>query len=161
DTRVLFDPVSRKVQAEDIERFRDLTIAAKPVEPPPRDAAASVLAEEVVAGRLPLPQWDHSIEQWTLRLNLLSGWCPELGLSPIRDSDRRHIIEQLCLGAVSYKDIRDRDVKPIVKSWLSPTQRELLDKHAPERVTLSNGRTPKVTYESEAPPYISLRIQEL
>ena len=161
ETRVVFDVVSRRVQAEHVERFRDLTIASKRVEPPPPDAAARVLAEEVVAGRLPLPQWDHSVEQWILRLNLLGQWCPEFELPAIRETDRRHIIEQLCLGAVSYKDVKDRDVKPIVKSWLSTNQRELLDKHAPERVTLSNGRTPKVTYEPESPPYISLRIQEL
>jgi ATP-dependent RNA helicase HrpB len=36
-----------------------------------------------------------------------------------------------------------------------------VDKYAPERVTLSNGRTPKVTYEPAGPPYISMRIQEL
>src|SRR5262249_10061263 len=68
---------------------------------------------------------------------------------------------QICLGAVAYKEIKDRDVKPFVRSWLSSGQRELLDKYAPERVTLSNARTPKVIYEAGAPPYISLRIQEL
>jgi ATP-dependent RNA helicase HrpB len=62
---------------------------------------------------------------------------------------------------LAYKDLKDRDVKPVVKSWLSANQRELLDKHAPERVILPNGRTPKVTYEASGPPYISLRIQEL
>jgi ATP-dependent helicase HrpB len=36
-----------------------------------------------------------------------------------------------------------------------------LDKQAPERVTLSNGKTPKVVYSRESDPYISLRIQEL
>ncbi len=48
-----------------------------------------------------------------------------------------------------------------MQSWLSSAQKELLDKHAPERLTLSNTRTPKVTYEPGVPPYISLRIQEL
>jgi ATP-dependent helicase HrpB len=46
-------------------------------------------------------------------------------------------------------------------SWLSEAQRGLLDKHAPERLTLPNGRTPKVAYEATGAPYISLRIQEL
>jgi ATP-dependent helicase HrpB len=161
ETRVAFDPVSRRVQAEDAVQFRDLTIVAKRIEPPPADAAARVLADEVVAGRLSLPNWDHSVEQWILRLNLLARWCPEFQVPTIQSEDRRHIIEQLCLGAVSYKDIKDRDVKTVVKSWLSTAQRELVDKYAPERVGLTNGRTPKITYEAEAPPYISLRIQEL
>jgi ATP-dependent helicase HrpB len=62
---------------------------------------------------------------------------------------------------LSYKDIKDKDVKPVVKSWLSPAQQELLDKHAPERLALNNGRTPKVVYELGSSPYIAVRIQEL
>ena len=161
DLRVAFDSVARRVLADDVVKFRDLVISAKRREPAPTDAAASVLAEEFVSGRLPLPNWDHAVEQWILRLNLLAEWCPEFQLPRIAAEDRRHIIEQLCLGATSYKDVKDRDVKPIVKSWLSAAQRELVDTYAPERITLSNGRTPKVTYEAASPPFVSLRIQEL
>ena len=52
-------------------------------------------------------------------------------------------------------------VKPVVSSWLSLQQRALLDKHAPERLALANGRAPKVAYSADGPPYVSLRIQEL
>ena len=161
ELRVSFDSIARRVQADDVLRFRDLLLRSNRVDPPPADAAARLLAAEVMAGRLQLPNWDHAVEQWIVRLNLLSQWCPDLQLPPIHEEDRSHIIEQLCLGAVSYKDLKDRPVKPVVQSWIGPAQRELLDKHAPERVTLSNGRTPKVTYETGGPPFISLRIQEL
>ena len=50
---------------------------------------------------------------------------------------------------------------PVVKSWLSESQRQLLDKHAPERLAIGNNRTPKVVYEPGANPHIALRIQEL
>jgi ATP-dependent helicase HrpB len=161
ETRVSFDSVINRVRAEDTLRFRDLVVSSKRIEIPPADAAARLLADEVIAGRLQLQKWDHSVVQWILRLNLLAQWCPDLGLPQIHDEERRHIIEQLCHGAVSYKDIKERDVKPIVQSWLSGAQRDLVEKHMPERISLSNGRTPKVTYESENPPFISLRIQEL
>jgi ATP-dependent helicase HrpB len=49
----------------------------------------------------------------------------------------------------------------VVKAWLSRDQEPLLDKHAPERLTLSNGRTPKVVYEAGSAPYIAVRIQDL
>jgi ATP-dependent helicase HrpB len=160
DRRVEFDSASRRVEAREVTLFRDLTLSAKKIEPPP-DAAAQALAEEIVAGRLQLPLWNHAIEQWILRLNLLAGWRPDLQLPPLRDEDRRHIFEQICLDAASYKEIKDRPVEPAVKSWLSAAQRDALDKQAPERVRLSNGRTPKVTYVAGGPPYISLRIQEL
>jgi ATP-dependent helicase HrpB len=160
-SRVFYDATSKRVYAEEQLRFRDLNIGTRRLEPPPADDAARLLAEEVIAGRLVLKGWDHAVEQWIARLNLLSHWCPELGLPPINDEDRRHLIEQVCHGALSYKDIKDKDVKPVVKSWLSPAQQELLDKHAPERLALNNGRTPKVVYELGSSPYIAVRIQEL
>jgi len=161
DLHVQFDSTAKRVQAAELVKFRGLALSAKRVEPPPADMAARLLADEIVAGRLSLPNWDHSVEQWLLRLRLLCQHCPELQLPPITEDDRKHIIGQLCHGAVSYKDIKEREVKPVVMSWLSEAQRGLLDKHAPERLTLPNGRTPKVAYEATGPPYISLRIQEL
>jgi ATP-dependent helicase HrpB len=158
---VEFDSATRRVQAIAMTRFRDLVMAEKRIEPPPADAAARLLADEIMAGRLQLPSWDHGVTQWVVRLNLLSHWCPELQLPKIQDDDRRHILEQFCLGSASYKDLKDLDVRSAVKSWLSSEQCALLDKHAPERITLSNGRTPKVTYDAASPPFISLRIQEL
>ena len=71
------------------------------------------------------------------------------------------MIEQICHGAFTYKEIKDRPVKPVVKSWLSPAQQQLLDKHAPERVDLGNGRTPKISYSDDGAPFIAVRIQEL
>jgi ATP-dependent helicase HrpB len=161
EVQVQWDAQAKRVLAAELLRFRDLALAAKRIDPPPADAAARLLAMEINAGRLPLPNWDHHVEQWLLRLKLLCQQCADLQLPPITEDDRKAIIEQLCHGAVSYKDIKEREVKPVVMSWLSHTQRELLDKHAPERLTLSNGRTPKVNYEEGRAPFISLRIQEL
>jgi ATP-dependent helicase HrpB len=159
--RVFYDASTRRVYAEEQVRFRGLTLSTRRVEPPPADDAARLLAEEVLAGRLALTHWDHAVDQWILRLNLLGRWCPEFQLPALTDADRRHLVEQLCHGAFSYKEIKDREVKPVVKSWLSATQQELLEKHAPERLALANGRNPKVTYVADGPPYIALRIQEL
>jgi ATP-dependent helicase HrpB len=161
DVHVQFDAQQKRVLAAELLRFRDLALAAKRIDPPPADAAARLLADEILAGRLLLPNWDHHVEQWLARLHLLCKECADLQLPAITEDDKKSIIEQLCHGAVSYKDIKEREVKPVVMSWLSPAQREVLDKHAPERLTLPNGRTPKVNYENGRSPFISLRIQEL
>ena len=156
-----YDVASRRVYAEEKVVFRGLALYSKRVEPPPSDAAANLLAAEVIAGRLPLREWDHTVDQWIIRLNCLSRWCPELNLPPLTDLDRHDLVAQLCHGAFCYKDIRDLDVQPMVKSWLSTAQQALVDKHAPERLDLPNGRKPKVTYVADGPPFIALRIQEL
>jgi len=161
DVHVQFDAREKRVLAAELLRFRDLALAAKRIDPPPADASARLLADEIIAGRLLLPNWDHHVEQWLARLDLLCKECADLQLPAITDDDKKHIIAELCHGAVSYKDIKEREVKPVVMSWLSAVQRELLDKHAPERLTLPNGRTPKVNYEPGRAPFIALRIQEL
>jgi len=157
---VWLDSVTRRVRAERRIRFRDLVLESTPSEVPP-DGAARVLSDEVMADRMTLPLWDHAVVQWIRRLNLLVRACPELGLPPLGDPDRRAIVEQLCYGASGYKDLKDRPVLPVVRSWLSPLQQELVATHAPERVRLSNGKTPKLLYEEDQVPSFALRIQEL
>ena len=65
------------------------------------------------------------------------------------------------LGAMSYREIKDRDVWPVVKSWLSSAQLDLLDRMAPERFELPGGRRAKITYADNAPPTLAARIQDL
>ena len=161
ELKVHFDGTQKRVMAAELARFRGLPLSARRIDPPPAEAAARLLADEVVAGNLILKEWDHTVEQWILRLNLLNQWCPDLALPPITEDDRKLLIEQVCQGAIGYKDIKDRPVRAVVQSWLSPTQQGLLDKYAPERLALANGRTPKITYERGNPPHLSLRIQDL
>jgi ATP-dependent helicase HrpB len=156
-----YDASAKRVWAEEQFRFRDLPLDKRRIEPPPADDAARLLADEIVAGRLMLHEWNHSVEQWILRLNLLGKWCPEFALPAINQEERKLLVEQLCHGAFSYKEIKDRPVKPLVQGWLSGAQRESVEKHAPERIELSNGRTPRLTYDASGPPFIALRIQEL
>jgi len=156
-----FDPGLRRVVGREREIFRDLELSVRQVEPPPVDLAAGVLAEEVLRGTVLLPNWNHGVEQWILRLNLLAKWCPELELPAIGEADRRHLIEQVCHGACSARQLRDREVRSVVMGWLSAGQRALLEEQVPERLRLANGRTPKVVYDAENPPHAALRIQEL
>jgi ATP-dependent helicase HrpB len=158
---VRFDAGTRQVHAEVQTWFRDLLIDTARSAAPTAGERAAALAAEVQAGRLTLKQWDHRVAQWILRVNRLAEWWPELGVTRITRDDERSIIEQVCLDAKGYKEVRDRPVWPVVYGWLSPAQREAVERHAPERVTLSNGRSPKVTYEPANPPFIAMRIQEL
>ena len=158
---VFYDASARRVLADEAVRFRDLLIEKRRVEPPPADAAARLLAEEVLAGRIKLSGWEPAVDQWILRLDLLSRTCPELEIAPIQDADRKMLLEQICHGAIAAKDVKDRPVLPVFRAWLNPAMQDLVEKHAPERLRLSNGKTPKVTYVPEGAPYIALRIQDL
>lgn len=161
ELNVSYDPTTRRVWAEVQRQFRDLLLSTRRIDPPPAEAAARLLAAEVKAGRLPLPNWDDQIEAWLHRIDLLCRHCPELNLPPVTPADRHHLIEQICQGAISFKELKERPVRPVVESWLSAPQRAILDQHAPDRVNLGNGRQPKVVYPGDGSPYVAVRIQEL
>jgi len=159
--RVVYDATMRRVFVERQKRFRDLVLESEHSDKPPLEEAARILAAEVLAGGLVLHGWTDAIEQWIVRVNCLRQWMPELGLPAIGVEDRAAMLERICHGAVSYKEIKDRPVGPVVKSWLSAQQQAWVEKYAPERLELPGGRRAKVTYAADGPPRLAARIQDL
>ena len=160
-TEVFFDSSLRRVVAKKQTRFHDLVLRSEQTDKVPHEQAATLLAREVEAGTCPLKNWDNAVDQWILRLNQLADWYPEFELPKLGDDDRRMLVEQICFGATSYKDIKELAVWPTVKAWLSDAQQDLLDKYAPERLELPNGRRAKISYDTKAAPTIAARIQDL
>lgn len=159
--RAQYDSVNRRVVNLEEVRFRSLVLSSRERGEPDEATAASLLAEEVVAGRLQLPLWNEKVEQWITRVNCLSKWMPELELPPISEEDRRLIIEQVCEGCTTYRQLKDRDIFPALHQWLSHAQRDLLERYAPERLPLKNGRTARIEYDEKQAPSVSVVLQQL
>ncbi|MFN2507193.1 MAG: ATP-dependent helicase HrpB [Chthoniobacterales bacterium] len=157
---VAFDSALRRVIAQRQTSFHDLVLRKETADAPEAEAAA-ILAQEVVAGTCPLKNWDNAVEQWILRVNWIAVFMPELSIPRIGEAERLELIAQICSGAVTYKEIKDRPVGPVVKSWLSPQQQQLVEQFAPERITLPNGRKAKITYAASNSPSVAARIQDL
>ncbi|HXX94822.1 MAG TPA: ATP-dependent helicase C-terminal domain-containing protein, partial [Planctomycetota bacterium] len=160
-THVVYEPAARRVFAEEWTTFRGLPVEKKRLESAPEEEAARLLAEEVLAGRLKLDHWDASADQWIERVNLIARTCPELEVAPIGESQKRELVGEICRGASSYREIKSRPVLPVLRAWLNPAMADLVDVHAPERLRLSNGRSPRLSYVPDGPPFLSARIQEL
>ena len=158
---VFYEKTLRRVMARRESRFRDLVLASAQTDKVPPSEAAALLAREVLSGNCPLAHWDHAVDQWIVRLNRLREWMPEMELPALGPDDRAALIEQLCYGAATYKEIKERAVWPVVKSWLSPQQEAMLEKYAPERLEMPNARKFKITYDPVGPPTIAVRIQDL
>ena len=157
-----WDETRRRVVARKETRFRDLVIESSERDQGVNlDAAAEILAARVLSGELVLKNWDASVDQWTARLAGLGQWMPELGLPGWSEEDRNSAVAQICHGSVAYKDIKEADVWPVLREWLSYPQREALDRHAPERIKLANGQSAKITYEAGKDPWIAVRVQHL
>ncbi|MEO6873164.1 MAG: ATP-dependent RNA helicase [Chthoniobacterales bacterium] len=157
----VFDSSLRRVIGRSVTLFHDLVLEEKKSDRVPPNEAATLLAREVAAGTCPLKKWDHATEQWIARLNFAASRFPELELPPIGAAERTLLLEQICFGAMSYKEIKERPVGPALKSWLSRAQQSALEPFAPERIRLPNGRNAKISYGPTAEPTIAVRIQDL
>ena len=156
-----FDSAINRVVVEQRIVFRDLAIERKQSGAPTEEEAAVILAEELRSGRLALGTWDHSVEQWLARIGCLAAWLPELGIPVFTNDDKFVVLRKFCFGAFGYKDIKSKPVMPSLRAWLPAQYQALLARHAPERITLTNGREARVSYAIGAPPSISLPIQSL
>ena len=161
ETRVDFDPALRRVVGHRATLFHDLVLRGEDFSPKADPAAAQILAREVLAGSCPLKYWDNAVEQWIKRVNFVATEFPELEFPQIDEAGKLLLLEQICQGATSYKEIKERTVWPVVKSWLNTAQQQTLDDLAPERIKLANGRAAKITYGDAASPTIAARIQDL
>lgn len=157
-----YDESRRRVVRLREVKFRDLVLESRETDQNvPLDAAAEILAQRVLSGELVLKSWDSQVEQFTHRLSCISKWMPELGLPTWTEEDRIAAISQICHGAVSYKEIKEADVWPVLNDWLSSHQRHLLDTHCPERIRLASGHSAKITYHPENDPFFSAKLPQL
>lgn len=160
-TEAVFDPVLKRVVSKQWKSFRGLELHARMIQEVDPQRAAEIIAEEVLAGRLELYKWDAQVEHWIARVNCLAIGCPDYGIPQIDEEARRAMVQEICLGAVCKRDLKNRPVWKVVKSWLSAAQLDIVEKQAPERVKLPSGVSAKVRYEHGQPPVIAATIQKL
>jgi len=157
----VYDERTRRVEARRERRFRDLVLETRPSGEPPPEEAAALLADHVLSGELNLKAWNDEVEAWFARINLVAAHCPTWDFAPVDEDARRLLLEQICEGATSYKQIKDRPVWPKLREWLPPHQLGALGWLAPERLTLSNGKSVRVHYRDGEKPKISVLIQHV
>lgn len=159
---VVYDEQAKRVVSRRERRFRDLVLEAKAsADEAPLTEAAALLTREVLSGRLKIDAWDEAVEQWIIRVNRLAEWFPELEVNPLTEADRATLVEQVCYGELGARAVKEKDVMPFLRDWLTAEQLAVLDTYLPERITMANGRRSKISYAAEGPPVLSARIQEL
>jgi ATP-dependent helicase HrpB len=158
---VVFDEIARRVVAVRQRTFRGLVLEEKRGGEVDPDLAGELLAGRVIAGDLALKKWDAKVELWIARLAFLSKAMPGLELPGFDDDDRETAIAQICAGAVTFKEVRDRDPWQVLSQWLSAPQKEALESYAPEKITLGNGINTRVLYECGSDPWCEEKVQRL
>ncbi|MHB1425497.1 MAG: ATP-dependent helicase HrpB [Gemmataceae bacterium] len=157
-----FDDKTERVSAKRRVRFADLTIEETDAPLPDGEETARVLAA-AAAEHLDrvIPSADSPAGLYRTRVRCLGQWMPELQLPSMDDALMRELLTWLCHGCRSFADLRGADWLNAIQSRLSHTQRQALEREAPERLLVPSGSRIVLRYELDRPPILAVRIQEL
>jgi ATP-dependent helicase HrpB len=94
------------------------------------------------------------------RAALVARHFPGESFPPMDDRAANEAVERLCEGKRSLDEISQEPLIRALAAALTDRQRRLLDREAPERIKLKAGRSVRVHYESDRPPWIESRLQD-
>ena len=157
----VFDDTSRRVVVRTARKFGDLVLEEKFGGEPDATKAAELLAGEVLAGRLVLKNWDEGVEQWIARVNFMAVNCPEYGVPEIDGEARGLLLQEVCHGAMTYKEVKNREVLPALKAWLPSGVAPVMDKLVPAEMDVPNRKKPVKVFYKDGEARVSMTIQEL
>ena len=162
DIAVSFDADAGKVVARKQTRYGDLVLEDTPAHFPDEGEAARVLAA-AAAERLAevLPPAESDAGRFLTRVWCLKGWLPDADLPAFDDEFLRGLLEALARGRRSLADLRAGPWLGCLRGSVSYHQLQLVEREAPDRLTVPTGSQIALTYEPGRPPVLAVRIQEL
>ncbi len=158
---VEFDPNRRRVVAWRRTKYADLMLDEAPTNVPAGFDASEILAKAAAEDLDRALSLGDEEQNFLARVRSLRQWMPELELPAFSDDDLRAMLPQLCAGCQSFDDLRRVPVAAILKSALTPAQRQALEREAPERLAVPSGSQITLQYEPGKPPVLAVRIQEI
>lgn len=126
------------------------------------EARASGLLAEAAAARgaahfVP----EGALARFQARLDFIARAVPGSGVAPLRDEELGAALREACAGRRSFRELRDADLLKAILGRVSRAKRALLDRMAPERISLRGGRSVRVHYgEGGEPPHLESRLQD-
>ena len=160
-SRAALDEVMLTPVTETLTLYRGVAIRREVSAARPAKASSELIAEEFISGEQRFQKWDEEVEDWLARVEFLARSCPDLGIEPLSEEDRRLIIHDICSGARSVSDARLRPVLPALQDWYGWEKVRLIDRHAPARLEMPGGRRAKIRYPKNGEPYLEAKIQDL
>jgi ATP-dependent helicase HrpB len=157
---VRFDERAQRVVIEERRQVFDLIAEAamRPAEVGPE--AAAVLFAALAHEPEKFLRIDRTARELALRLRYLGRLGIEgfEAFSDLRDT-WREVLRIVCSRCTSVREVVQADPGAILWSMLSASLRRVLESEAPSHVTLPNGRSRPLDYETDR-PQLALRIQE-
>ncbi len=156
-----WNPAGERVEATEQLLYRDLLLDEE--RRPPADAgrAAELLAAAALEAGPGAFASREALDRLLARVAFASRLAPQGALAPLAEEDARAALRDLCAGRRSFAELRQAGLEAALLGRLPPPARALLERLAPERLSLPGGRSVRVHYPAGGePPWIESRLQD-
>ena len=133
--------------------------------------AAKALTDAVAELGVDALPWTEGLRQWQARALAVRAWMPELDLPDVSDAALMATLPAWLTPAFNGKTrldaLDESSLGDALKSPLPWAQRQLIDRHAPVRITVPSGMERPIHYALDAdgvtpqPPVLAVKLQEL
>jgi ATP-dependent helicase HrpB len=159
------DAVAWNAQAERVDAterllYGDLVLEESRAARPAPEKVSALLAEEALARGPRAFAEDGALDRLVARLAFAAQHAPDAGLVAPSEAEVAAALRELCAGRRSFAELREADLPSALLARQDPRARAMLERLAPERVTLPGGRTARIHYEAGKPPWVESRLQD-
>jgi ATP-dependent helicase HrpB len=162
---VRWDEATRALVARRETRFDQIVLESKPAGKPDPEQAAQALCDAVANYGLQCLPWSEKLRQWRARVNCLREWMPELQLPDLSDTallaTRKLWLKPAFAGKTRLDALKEDELDSALHALLDWNQRQLLDTHAPQRISVPSGMERAIHYEENTAPVLAVKLQEL
>jgi ATP-dependent helicase HrpB len=162
--------VEWNAQAQRVETVNRLIYEELTLDESRKSVGGSAAVAEVLAGAALASGFEDLIDReivgrFLARVEVTRQACPELDLPVLDEEDVRAAVVALCEGRSSFAELREAArggglLQVLRRGRLSPEQARMLEKMAPERAALANGRLARINYERLKSPWLASRLQD-
>lgn len=164
----VYDRAQKRVEAFETSRFLDLTLAEKRASERDPDACGRALAKAARDGLLTLPEFNHEVQQFINRVNLVDAALPELEFPKFDETAIQDCLAKALRGEEIGKKAQVVPLRNAFRSRLTKEQIEWLDELTPPRIPWPDGKAKKLLYPDEStgkggavnPPELQIKIND-
>ena len=158
---VNFDESRGRAVAVETTYYHDLPIREGSPQPVADEEASRALAEWIAPRARDFLLQDPATALWLERLAFLRRSAPGANLPELDDDNLAQAVAMACAGQTTLAALRRVAIVPLLRGMLTYAEARTLDDEAPETIVVPTGNKIRLTYETDRPPTLAVRLQEL
>ncbi len=149
---------SERVDAVHALRYDGLVLDESRAPAAPGPAVSELLYRMALERGLSAFAEPEELERFARRAGFAAQRSP--ALAALASNAREQALRAACEGTTSFAELRQLGLLQALRALLTPEQLALLERLAPDQVTLAHGRRLQVNYELDRPPWVQSRLQD-